>query len=46
MDWRRLGSIRLPCLLKIRMGIRICRSCRRFRIVDLHGIGIRLSMMN
>ena len=39
-------SFRLLYLLKIRMGIKIYQNCRQFHIADLHGIGIKLSMMN
>ena len=46
MDWRKWVSIRLLYLLKIRMGIKIYQNCRQFHIAGLHGIGIKLSMMN
>ena len=43
----KVGEIfRLLCLLKIRMGIKIYQNCRQFHIAGLHGIGIKLSMMN
>ena len=42
----KVGEYSLTLLAKTRMDIRICLSCLRFHIADLHGNGIKLSMMN